>query len=121
MSTPSPSPDNRFLAVRYAVRESDEISLSDDGVRSFMALRDEGRSAAEIGSQLGLDPEAVAELITADEAQAVAHRIATGEEPMYPPPPPGKELIDSRSGSATVPLIALAAIFILILLYLALR
>ena len=121
MSTPSPSPDNRFLAVRYAVRESDEFSLSDDGVRSFIALRDEGRNAGEIGSQLGLDPEAVAALITADEAQAVAHRIATGEEPMYPPPPPGKELIDNRSGSATVPLIALAAIFVLILLYLAVR
>ena len=40
---------------------------------------------------------------------------------MYPPPPPGKELIDSRSGSATVPLIALAAIFVLILLYLAVQ
>ena len=69
MSTPSPSPDNRFLAVRYAVRESDEIALPDDGVRSFIELRDEGRSAAEIGAELG--PRAArrsAELVSADEA-----------------------------------------------------
>jgi hypothetical protein len=109
------------MAVRYAVRESEEFTLSDDGVRRFLALRDEGRSAAEIGSELGLDPDAVTELVKADEAQAVAHKIATGEEPMYPAPAPGEQIVDTRSGSATVPLIALAVIFIVILVYLAVR
>jgi hypothetical protein len=121
LSTPSPSPDNRFLAVRYVVRESDEFSLDDDGVRRFIALRDEGRSAAEIGAELGLAAEPVADLIRADEAQKVAHRIATGEEPMYPAPAPGQEMVDTRSGSATVPLIALGVIFVIILIYLAVR
>ena len=63
----------------------------------------------------------VAELVKADEAQALAHRIAAGEEPMYPAPPPGQEMVDTRSGSATVPLIALGVIFVIILVYLALR
>ncbi len=109
------------MAVRYVVRESEELTLSDDGVRRFLALRDEGRSASEIGSELGLEPEAVSELVKADEAQAVAHRIATGEEPMYPVPGPGEQIVDTRSGSATVPLIALGVIFVIILIYLALR
>ncbi len=109
------------MAVRYAVRESTEFDLSDDGVRRFMALRDEGRSDAEIATELELDPEFVGELVSADKAQAVAHRIATGEEPMYPAPPPGEQMVDTRSGSLVVPGIVLALVLVVAGLFALLR
>ena len=90
-------------------------------MRRFWRCATRAEAHAEIGAELGLEPEAVSELVEADEAQAVAHRIATGEEPMYPAPAPGEQMVDTRSGSATVPLIALGVIFVIILIYLALR
>jgi hypothetical protein len=121
LSTPSPSPDNRFLAVRYAAQDSDEFRLEDVAVRRFLELRDEGASNEQIGSELGLDAAAVKELVHADEAQALAHRIAIGEEPKYPAPSPDEQIVDGRSGSSVVPMIILAIVLIGGLIYLAAR
>ena len=52
------------------------------------------------------------ELVRADEAQALAHRIAAGEEPMYPPPLPSEQVVDARLGSLTVPLLVLALVLV---------
>ncbi len=112
MSSPPPSPDSRFLAIRFAGQEATEFRFSDEAARRFIALRDGGADEAAIAAELALEPEAVHALVRADEAQATAHRIATGEEPMYPPPPPHLRVADARRGTAWVPF----AVLILILL-----
>ena len=109
---PSPSPDNRLIAIRSALQESTEFTVGDDVARRFMAMRDSGADKPEICATLGLEPEVVDELVRADEGYATAHRIATGEEPMYPPPPPHLRVADARRGTAWVPF----AVLILILL-----
>lgn len=111
---PSPSLDNRFLALRYVGRESKEFSLTDDEVRRFMALRDEGADDAAIGAEMHLDPEFLADLVSADKAYEVSHRIATGEESMYPAPGPGDQMVDTRSGSLMVPGIVLAIVLVVV-------
>jgi hypothetical protein len=113
----SPPLDNRFLALRSAGQEATDFALSDDQVRSFMQLRDAGTGADEIAAQLGLDGEVVAELVRADESQAVAHRIAIGELPMYPPPEPGQQVIDARSGSFGVPVAVLIVVLVGVIAY----
>jgi hypothetical protein len=113
----SPPLDNRFLALRSAGQEASDFALSDDQVRSFMQLRDAGNEADAIAVQLGLDAELVAELVRADESQAVAHRIAIGELPMYPPPEPGQQVIDARSGSFGVPVAVLMVVLVGVIAY----
>src|SRR5262249_58441873 len=85
---PPPQRDNRFLALRAAGQDATDEQLTDAAVERFLELRDEGADPAAIGSELELEPEVVAELVAADESYAVAHRIATGQEQMYPPPGP---------------------------------
>jgi hypothetical protein len=115
---PSP-PESRFLALRHAGQDASDFSLSDDQVRRFMELRDAGADPAAIGSALGARPEVVEALVAADEQQAIAHRIAAGQEPMYPLPEPEQRVVDTRFGSSTVPLIVIAAVAIAIIVYLA--
>jgi len=117
----SPPPDNRLLALRSAAQEASDFALGDDQVRRFMALRDASASDDEIAAEMELDPEIVTELVRADEAQAVAHRIAIGELPMYPPPEPGEGVQDVRSGSLAMPLVVLMVVLVGVIVYAAVR
>ena len=117
----SPPLDSRLLALRAAGQDATEFALGDDQVRRFMELRDAGADPGAIVDRLGLEPEVVAELVRADEAQAMAHRIATGELQMYPPPEPGQAVVDARSGSATVPVLLLIVLLVGVVVYAALR
>jgi hypothetical protein len=110
-------PDSRFLAIRHAGQEATDFSLADAQVRRFVELRDAGAGEQAISSELGLEPEVVRQLVSADEAQALAHRIAIGEEPMYPPPRPEEQVQDTRLGSSTVPVLVLIAVLIGVIVY----
>jgi uncharacterized membrane protein len=113
----SPSPDSRFLALRFAAQDATDFGMTDDQVRRFIELRDAGTGEAEIADALGVAPEAVAELVNADGAQALAHRIAAGEEPMYPPPAPDQQVSDTRSGSQAVPIAVLVLVLLGVIVY----
>lgn len=113
----SPPPDSRFLALRFAGQDATDFGMTDDTVRRFIELRDSGVADAEIGGRLGVEPEVAAALVKADEAQALAHRIAAGEEPMYPPPDPGDRVVDTRAGSAWVPIAVLIAVLVGVIVY----
>jgi hypothetical protein len=117
----SPPPDNRLLALRAAAQDASDFAFGDDQVRRFMALRDTGAQNDEIAAQMGLDAEIVTELVRADEAQAVAHRIAVGELPMYPPPEPGEGVQDVRSGSLAMPLAVLVVVLVGVIVYAVVR
>jgi hypothetical protein len=117
LSSPPPSPDNRFLAVRYAAQEASDFELPEWAVREFLALRDGGTGEAEIATRLDLEPELVRELVRADDAQALAHRIAVGEEPMYPPPKPSEQVVDARLGSLAVPLLVLGLVLLVAIVW----
>jgi hypothetical protein len=117
----SPRLDNRFLALRSAAQDATDFSMPDDRVREFMRLRDEGADAAQIASEMGLEREVVDELVRADASQAVAHRIATGEEPMYPMPGPGDQVVDARAGSFGVPVAVLIVVLVGVIAYGVLR
>lgn len=117
MSSPPPSPDSRFLAVRYAAQEASDFEMPEGAVRQFLELRDGGADEAEIGRRLNLGPDLVDELVRADEAQALAHRIAAGQEPMYPPPKPSEQVVDARLGSLSVPLLVLGLVLIVAVLW----
>ena len=110
---PSPSPDNRLIAVRSALQDATEFTAGDDVARRFMALRDGGADRNEISASLGVEPEVVDELVKADDAYTVAHRIATGEEPMYPPLEPSQQVVDTRSGTALIPVLVLVFLVVL--------
>jgi hypothetical protein len=114
---PSPPPDSRFLALRFAAQDATDFGMQDDQVRRFIELRDGGAGESEIAAALGLEPEAVAALVKADAAQAVAHRIAAGEEPMYPPPAADQRVVDARSGSQAVPIAALVLVLLGVIVY----
>jgi hypothetical protein len=114
---PSPSPDNRFLALRFAAQDATDFAMSDDQVRRYMALRDGGAGAEEIAVELDVPPEVAAALVRADDAQALAGRIAAGDEPMYPPPAPGDRVSDLRSGSAWVPIGVLVLVLVGVIVY----
>jgi len=114
---PSPPPDSRFLALRFAAQDATDFGLDDDAVRRFVELRDAGASESEIAEGMGVDSEVAAALVRADDAQAVARRIASGEEPMYPTPDPGDRVVDARSGSAWVPLAAIAVVLVGVIAY----
>jgi hypothetical protein len=114
---PSPSPDSRFLALRFAAQDATDFAMADDQIERFIALRDQGAGEAAIAESLGLEPEVVSELVKADGAQAVAHRIATGEEPMYPPPAPDQRVEDTRSGSQAVPIAVLVLVLLGVIVY----
>jgi hypothetical protein len=86
-------------------------------VSRFVELRDQGADRDAIEAELGLPGDVVDELIQADEAFAVAHRIAEGEEPMYPPPEPGQQVVDTRSGSSRVPLLAVLVVLVAAIVY----
>ena len=110
---PSPSPDNRLIAIRAALQDASEFTAGDDVVRRFIGLRDSGADRSEISATLGLEPEVVDELIRADEGYATAHKIATGEEPMYPLPDASTRVVDNRSGTAIVPVVAIVFLIVL--------
>jgi hypothetical protein len=114
---PSPSPDNRFLALRFAAQDATDFGMSDDQVRRYMELRDGGASEAEIAERLDIEPEVAEALVKADEAQKLAGRIAAGEEPMYPPPDPGDRVSDLRSGSSWVPIGVLVLVLLGVIVY----
>ena len=113
----SPSPDSRFLALRFAAQEATDFGMNDDAVRRFVELRDQGRAQAEIAQELRRPGEVVEALVKADDAQALAHRIAAGEEPMYPAPEPGQRVFDTRSGSSAVPLAVLIVVLLGTIVY----
>ena len=114
---PSPSPDSRFLALRFAAQDATDFDMGDDQVRRFIELRDAGAGDAEIAEALGVEPEVVAELVKADGAQALAHRIAAGEEPMFPPPAADQRVADTRSGSQAVPVAVLVLVLLGVIVY----
>ena len=114
---PSPSPDNRFLALRFAAQEASDFAMSDDQVRRYMALRDGGASTPEIADQLDVPSEVAVALVKADAAQELAGRIAAGEEPMYPAPPPEDRVADFRLGSSRVPIGVLVLVLLGVIVY----
>jgi hypothetical protein len=114
---PSPSPGNRFLALRFAAQDATDFAMSDDQVRRYMELRDGGAGEAEIARLLDVPPEVAAALVQADEAQALAGRIAAGDEPMYPPPEPSDRVADLRSGSAWVPIGVIVLVLLGVIFY----
>ena len=116
-----PPRDNRFLALRAAGQDATDFELPDEKLARFIELRDSGGDPGSIALDLGLDPEVIEQLVAADEAYAVAHRIATGQEPMYPPPAPGERVIDERAGSIVVPIAILIAVLVAVIVYLLLR
>ena len=91
--------------------------MNDDVVRRFAELRDQGTAEDEIARELGVDADVVTALVKADDAQALARRIATGEEPMYPAPDPGQRVFDTRSGSSAVPLAVLGVVLLGTIVY----
>lgn len=117
MSSPHPSPDNRFLALRHAGQDATDFNLPDESVSRFVQLRDQGADREAIEAELGLSGGVVGALIHADEAWALAHRIAQGEEPMYPPPDPSQQVVDTRSGSSRVPLLAVLVVLVGAIIY----
>jgi hypothetical protein len=112
-----PPLDNRFLALRSAAQEASDFAMTDDQVRRFMELRDAGEPEPRIAEELGVDAAVVRQLVRADESQAVAHRIATGELEMYPAPEPGQQVIDARSGSSAVPIAVLVVVLLGVIAY----
>jgi hypothetical protein len=121
LSSQPASPDSRFLALRFAGQELTDFHLPDEAITRFIELRDQGADRDRMRDQLGVDGEVVDGLVKADQAWAVARRIATGQEPMYPPPGPGERVTDTRVGSAWVPLAALGAALAAALVYALLR
>jgi hypothetical protein len=91
--------------------------MSDDAVRRFVELHDQGSTQDEIARQLRLPGEVVEALVKADAAQALAHRIAAGDEPMYPAPAPEQRVFDTRSGSSAVPLAVLMIVLLGTIVY----
>jgi hypothetical protein len=118
---PSPSPDSRFLALRFAAQEATDFGMSDDAVRRFVELRDQGAADADIAQDLRVPDDVVAALVKADHAQALARRIAAGDEPMYPAPGPEHRVFDTRSGSSAVPLAVLGVVLAGTIVYALLR
>jgi hypothetical protein len=114
---PSPSPDSRFLALRFAAQDATDFAMSDDRIREYIALHDGGADEAEIAERLEVEPEVAAALVKADAAQAVAHRIAAGEERMYPMPDPGDRVVDARLGSSAVPIAAVIVVLVGVIVY----
>ena len=84
-SLPSPSPDSRFLALRFAAQDATDFGMSDDRRAALhrAARRRRGRGRDRRAASRST-PEVAAALVKADGAQALAHRIAAGDEPMYP-------------------------------------
>jgi len=91
--------------------------MSDADVRRYIELRDSGADEAEIAATLAVDPEVAAALVKADGAQALAHRIAAGDEPMYPAADPADRVIDARAGSAWVPIGVLVIVLVGVIVY----
>jgi hypothetical protein len=118
---PSPSSDSRFLALRFAAQDATDFGMADEAVRRFVELRDGGAGEAEIAQELRVPDDVVAALVKADEAQALAHRIAQGDEPMYPAPEPEQRVFDARSGSSAVPLAVLLVVLVGTIVYALLR
>jgi hypothetical protein len=114
---PSPSPDSRFLALRFAAQEATDFAMSDTDVRRYIELRDGGAGEAEIAAGLDVAPEVAAALVKADGAQALAHRIAAGDEPMYPLPDPADRVVDARVGSSWVPIAVLVVVLVGVIVY----
>ncbi len=117
----SEPPDNRLLALRAAGQEATDFQLDDARVRRFMELHDAGADEATMAHELHVEPEVVAELVRADKAQALARRIAAGEEKMFPPPSPEERVVDTRFGSSAVPALALVLVLAGVIVYVLLR
>ena len=101
-----PPRDNRFLALRAAGQDAAEFELPDSGA-----------DAGAIAADLDVEREIADALVSADESYTVAHRIATGQERMYPVPTPEQRVVDARSGSSTVPIIVLIAVLVGVIVY----
>jgi len=86
-------------------------------VERFIELRDSGADAGAIAADLDVEPEIADALVSADESYTVAHRIATGQERMYPVPTPEQRVVDARAGSSTVPIIVLIAVLVGVVVY----
>ena len=114
---PSPPPDSRFLALRFAAQDATDFHLGDDAVRRFIELHDDGAGDDEIAADLGVEPVVVRALVRADAAQATAHRIAAGQEPMYPAPEPSDRVVDARAGSSWVPFAAIVVVLVGVIVY----
>ena len=112
-----PPRGNRFLALRAAGQDAAEFELPDSAVERFIELRDSGADAGAIAADLDVEPEIAEALVSADESYTVAHRIATGQERMYPVPTPEQRVVDARSGSSTVPIIVLIAVLVGVVVY----
>jgi hypothetical protein len=91
--------------------------MDDETVRRFAELRDQAATDDAIARELGIDADVVTALVKADDAQALAHRIASGEEPMYPVPEPADRVFDARSGSSAVPLTVLVIVLLGTIVY----
>jgi hypothetical protein len=117
LSSPPPAPDSRFLALRFAGQEATDFRFPDTAVERFIALRDAGADDAAIAAELHVEADVVHALVRADAAQATAHRIATGAEPMYPPPEPHERVNDARAGTAWVPLGILIVVLVAAAVY----
>jgi hypothetical protein len=114
----SPPPrDNRFLSLRAAGQDAADFELPDAAIERFIELRDSGADAAAIAADLDVDAEVADALVSADESYAVAHRIATGEERMYPVPTPEQRVVDARAGSSAVPIIVLIVVLVGVIVY----
>ena len=118
---PSPSPDSRFLALRFAAQDATDFGMNDDQVRRFIELRDGGAGEAEIAERLDVAPDVAVALVKADGAQALAHRIAAGDEQMYPFPDPVDRVVDVRTGSSWVPIGVLVVVLVGVIVYALLR
>jgi hypothetical protein len=117
LSSRHPSRDNRFLTLRAAGQDATDFQLPDEAVSRFAELRDQGADREAIGAELDLSGDVVDALIRADDSWALAHRIAQGEEPMYPPPDPSQRVMDTRSGSSRVPLLAVLIVLVGAIVY----
>jgi hypothetical protein len=117
LSSPHQSRDNRFLTLRAAGQDATDFKLPDESVSRFVELRDEGADRETIGAELGQSGDVVDALIRADDAWALAHRIAQGEEPMYPPPDPSQRIVDTRSGSSRVPVLVVLIVLVGAIIY----
>ena len=111
---PSPSPDSRFLALRFAAQEATDFGMDDEKVRRFVELRDQAASDDAIAQELGVDAEVVTALVKADDAQVVAHRIA---DLLPHRAQPLQRVVDGRSGSSAVPLAVLVVVLLGVIVY----
>ena len=72
---PSPSPDSRFLALRFAAQDATDFGMGDDAVRRFIELRDAGAGEAAIAEELRIPADVAVErdLLTGHKVKALMY------------------------------------------------